>query len=350
MDKKRVIVLGVIGILIALGLSLLLLSMREAGGGLADALPGSLRYRQERLDEEIARLDAVEPALAEAAGDFAALEKENALAAALAPDKLDFEATERHLVEASRKAGVDLASVAPEDEPVRVAGNVETWRVHVVVAGNFDQVAAFVDAVENPGDAAATAPGLIDVTDLSLVGDDADDYHECALVLQLYRYEDNAATPDSPPASEIAELLAAERSRYASGGRDPLRRRQDKPAAPIEEPSPEPTLPEAPTPEVPVAEAPASSPPEDLPEEISEYVPEDIPEEGFLPGLRVDGVSWSADAPRAVVNGAIYRAGDSVADLPGLRIESILPNAVVFDRNGERVRVPVRMFGGGEIR
>lgn len=361
MGKKLVIILGIIGILASLGLSRLLLSMREAGGGIvAGTRPGSLTYRLERLDEAIAGLDAVEPALPKVAGEFAALEKENALAAALAPDGMDFAATEKYLIDISRKAGVDLASITPEDEPAGIAGNLEAWRVHVVIAGSFDQLAAFVDAAENP--AAATTPRLIDVADLAVSGDTADGYHECRLVLQLYRYEDDGVTPEDPPTSGLAEMLAAARSAYAPGGRDPMRMRQGEAAEASEEPAPapsplpEPSQPEAPEPTIPEPEAPAPEAPEapvleaPVPEAPAPPLPDDSPEEASLPGLRVDGISWSPDEPRAVVNGAIYRIGDSVAGMDGLRIESILPKAVVFDHNGERIRVPVRMFGREEIR
>lgn len=337
MGKKLVIVLGIIGILTALGLSRLLLSMREAGGdGLTGTRPGSLTYRLERLDEAIAGLDAVEPALPKVTGDFAALEKDYALAAALTPGKMDLDAAIRYLTDIARKTEVDLASITPEEGPVRTAGNIEAWRVHVVLAGGFNQLAAFIDAVENPVAAAATAPRLIDVTDLAVAGDTADGYHECSVVVQLYRYEDAGETPDDPPATGLAEMLAAQRSRFAIGERDPMRMHSGDAALPGEEAAPTPPPPESPAPEAPLPDAPASE--STTPGTLDDHA------EPSLPGLHVDGISWSPGESRAVVNGTIYRSGDSLAGRDDVRIESIEPKAVVFDHNGERIRIPVRML------
>lgn len=230
MNNRRVITYGIMGILAAAGLSNLLLLLRDVGFFPAGKRAGGLSARLETLDGELRRAAPAEPEPVRADNAPPVSDDEYVLATQLVPGAAELDGVIERVKAAARAAGVEVTETLHAGTPFARANGVEEWRVRFRIRGDFDRMAAFVNATERFDAPDAPEPRRVEWAELAMASDG--DRGEAEAVLRIYAYADDAGEPVAGAAESLADLLDRRQYEYAAGGRDPLFPRPAPPREP----------------------------------------------------------------------------------------------------------------------
>lgn len=214
MGKNKLNVVFIILFLLAVGGGYFLYDLICRAGDMwpAENEPGSLTAKIKTLETEVGRLRGekmkIEPAREEL--------KKVAVDYELASHVLPRESSPDHLIAAIRtkaeQSGVTPSSLTPSVVAQRAGGrgaaagggSFETWRFSLILTGSYDQIATFVNKMEefDSPDAARTGSEkrFFEVREISITAQDSGMAnlgpdavfgpvrHQCTMVMQTYRY------------------------------------------------------------------------------------------------------------------------------------------------------------------
>ncbi len=357
-------------------LACLALLLRESGS--LAARTAALRSEVDSLRDAAARSPGAAERLPGSAAEY-----EAALAAL--PDSIDAEQCAAELRAAARNAGLTVTELRHEtaDAGQGAEAALALTRFHMLVDGTYDQVGAFVNSIEESGEASA-AGRFFAVENLALAARDGGEGCRGTLLVRTYRYAGGAeegTVPEPGTTLSLAALRAEQSFAYAPGGRDPMAQRlaTDTVAAAGAEHGAEAAEPaeamhsrettvtdpaddradrvdrtaarRGADPETPVPEAPPPPVPAPAPGRASgtarQVAARGAAAEFAALALRVEGVSWSPEDARALVNGRWVSPGDALPQARregDLRVERIEERAVVFRYRGALFRREVEIF------
>ncbi len=217
--KKFNTILILLGVLILASLVYLYMLISEAGDRWpAYREPGTLTQRLEALDNEVRQLQQQVAQIPVRREILEKLKVEYELASRVLPRESAPDQLLNAIRTKAQQAGVFpnrltpsvVASAAPRATPgargarPAAGGTFETWRFSLTLDGNYDQIATFVNKMEefDSPDAARTGSEkrFFEVKEISITGQEsglanlgpqaADNpiQHKCNLVMQTYRY------------------------------------------------------------------------------------------------------------------------------------------------------------------
>lgn len=205
--KTTQMIFGFLALVIVGGAAYLYMLIGEAGDfwpaenepGTLTRDVGNLKDENSRLSQEVAKIPAAKEELEKISVDYD-----------LATRVLPRESSPDQLIAAIRtkaaQAGVSPTSLQPSIDAGGRGGSFETWRFSITLTGNYDQLATFINRMEEfeSADAASTGSekrffevknltiiaeqnGMANLGSNAISGPDAIK-HACTLVMQTYRY------------------------------------------------------------------------------------------------------------------------------------------------------------------